>query len=389
VRVLHVYPGKWRSGVDAILETLARRRDLVPEMESEFALCFDGALRRELASAGAPVRELGAVRAHMPWSVVRARRALRRLLAEKKYDVVVCHSSWSQAVFGGVPRTLGVPEVFYAHDLVRPQHWVGRWAARHAPDWSIANSEFTRAGLRGLFPSGRSSAVYCPLEPNRALLTADERRALRAEFGFQDDTVVIVQACAMRPSKGHDRLLRALARLPPPTSWFCLQIGEAERRDERAYRLKLEEHARALGVTARVRFLGERVDLRRLLAISDIHCQPNAEPEPFGVSFVDALEAGLPIVTFDMGGPREIVTPAVGLLVADEAELATALDKLVRDPELRRRLGENGPARARELCDPAIRMRELANVLERAAGLPANAARGANPARDAFGSAPV
>jgi glycosyltransferase involved in cell wall biosynthesis len=334
-------------------------------MQPEFALCVDGRLRRELESAGAQVSELGGVHAQAPWSIVRARRVLRRLLAVGHYDVVVCHSAWTQAIFGGVPRTLGIPEVFYLHDRVQHYRWIERWAARHPPDWSIANSEFTRAGLAGLFAIERSSVVYPPVEPRGAPLAAEERRQVRAELGFDDDTVVIVQACRLVASKGHARLFGALARLPPPTSWFCLQIAAAAGGAERAYRRTLEEQARALGVTARLRFLDEPDDVPRLLAAADIHCQPNVEPEPFGIAFVRALEAGLPVVTTDMGGPREIVTDEVGVLVRDEARLAVVLEKLVRDVELRKRLGAGGPARARELCDPAVRLPELAEVLER------------------------
>ena len=370
MRVLHVHSGHAWGAVEATLATLARRAELAPAMQPEFALCVDGRLRRELESAGAPVTELGHVHPQAPWSIVRARRTLRRLLAAGHYDVVVCHSAWTQALFGGVPRTLGIPEVFYLHDRVHHHRWVERWAARHQPDWSIANSEFTRAGLAGLFAVERSSVVYSPVEPRGAVLTAEERRQVRAELGFDDDTVVIVQACRLVPSKGHERLLRALARLPPPTSWFCLEIADADRRSERAYRTRLEEQARELGVTARLRFLDEPDDVSRLLGAADIHCQPNVEPEPFGIAFVRALEARLPVVTFDMGGPREIVTDAVGVLVTDEVKLTAALEALIRDGELRTRLGAGGPARARELCDPAARIPELAQVLERVTRMP-------------------
>jgi glycosyltransferase involved in cell wall biosynthesis len=374
VRVLHVHSGNLWGGIEAFLTTLARRAELAPEMHSEFALCFDGRLRRELAGAGAPLVELGGVRARAPWSVLRARRELRRLLAERKFDVVVCHSTWTQAMFGGLPRTLGVPAVFYLHDRVRDRHWLERWAGRHAPDWSIVNSEFTREGLARLFPGVGVDVVYYPIEAPPAAPPAEERRALRAELGVLDDTVLIMQASRMQAWKGHDRLLRALARLSAPTIWFCVLIGDAQRPAERAYRAKLEADARALGVTARVRFLGQRDDVPRLLRAADIHCQPNAEPEPFGITFVEALQAGLPTVTFDMGGPREIVTREVGRLVANEAELARALDELVNDAELRQRLGAAGPERARTLCDPRARLTDIAAVLARVSGAPADSA---------------
>src|SRR4029079_18491879 len=84
----------------------------------------------------------------------------------------------------------------------------------------------------------------------------------------------------------------------------------------------------------RFRFVGERRDIARLLAAADIHCQPNTEPEPFGLAFVEALHASLAVVTSDLGGVREIVTPECGVLVAagDEAALASALQALIDDP---------------------------------------------------------
>ncbi len=115
-----------------------------------------------------------------------------------------------------------------------------------------------------------------------------------------------------------------------------------------------------------MRFLGQRSDVLRLLAAADVQCQPNAGPEPFGVVFIEALAAGLPVVTMDMGGPREIITSEVGFLAADDEALATILHTLVHDKALARGLGAAGPARARALCDPLTRMpgieRTLASV---------------------------
>ena len=48
---------------------------------------------------------------------------------------------------------------------------------------------------------------------------------------------------------------------------------------------------------------------------ADIHCQPNTAPEPFGLVFVEALYAGLPVVTTALGGALEILTDACGVLV--------------------------------------------------------------------------
>jgi glycosyltransferase involved in cell wall biosynthesis len=96
----------------------------------------------------------------------------------------------------------------------------------------------------------------------------------------------------------------------------------------------------------------------RLLAAADIHCQPNTGPEPFGIAFVEALYAGVPVVTTALGGALEIVSDSCGVLVPpdDPGELAAALAGLIREPHRRCRLGAGGPARAAALCDPAVQL---------------------------------
>jgi glycosyltransferase involved in cell wall biosynthesis len=99
---------------------------------------------------------------------------------------------------------------------------------------------------------------------------------------------------------------------------------------------------------------------------ADIHCQPNTAPEPFGLAFVEALHASLPVITSDMGGAPEIVTRECGVLVpaGDRAALRAALQRLIGDPDARRTLGSAGPARARAVCDPASQLRQLGAVVE-------------------------
>lgn len=130
----------------------------------------------------------------------------------------------------------------------------------------------------------------------------------------------------------------------------------------------LRAEAAALGIGPRVNFLGERSDIARLLAAADIYCQPNICPESFGITFVEAMYAGLPVVTTAIGGALEIVDGSCGMLVEpnEPAALARALGKLIEDRELRARLSAAGPAHAAALCDPARQMAHLAEPLNQA-----------------------
>jgi glycosyltransferase involved in cell wall biosynthesis len=114
-----------------------------------------------------------------------------------------------------------------------------------------------------------------------------------------------------------------------------------------------------------------------LLTAADIHCQPNTAPEPFGIAFVEALFAGIPVVTTRLGGAVEIVNDTCGVLVppGDPTALATALEELISNDANRESLGSNGPARAAGLCDVRARMRDLVGLLGEVVGVPAEASR--------------
>jgi glycosyltransferase involved in cell wall biosynthesis len=363
VRVLHVHSGNLWGGIESFLVTLARSHSASRELRSEFALSFGGRLRDELLQACVPVHQLGAARTRAPWSVFAARRRLERLLEREAFDVVVTHSPWDHAMFGGVARRSSAFAVLWLHDAVTGRHWLERWAALHRPLFAIANSHYTRDTLPRLFRNLPSAVHRYPVAAPVSDREASQRAAIRKELGATDDTVIVIQASRMQAWKGQPRLLRGLARVDRARPWLCVQVGGAQRPSEVAYAEEVKALAVSLGIADRVRFLGQRSDVRELLAAADIFCQPNAGPEPFGIVFVEALHAGLPVVTSNVGGAREIVTPDVGYLVEDDRALADALDLLIRDQALRQRLGAAGPARARALCDPSQQVTALEELL--------------------------
>lgn len=367
MRVLYVHSGNLYGGVETLLRTLARERGACPAVEAQFALCFGGRLSEELAAEGVKTHVLGGARVSRPRSVWAARRALAELVRREGFDAVVCHSSWSQAVFGPVVRGARLPLALWLHDASAGTHWLDRWARLTPPDLVVCNSRFTAEAARRLYPRARAEVIYSPLSlsslagpPAHAA-----RAAARAEMGAPEGAVVIAQVGRMEPLKGHAVHLEALAALRDVPEWVCWQIGGAQRTSEAEYVRGLKGLAARRGVGGHVRFAGERADVPRLLAAADIYCQPNTRPESFGLSLVEALGAGLPVVTTDLGGAREIVDDSCGVLVApgDARALAAALRRLVADPSARANLGAAGPARARRLCHPAAQLRRLGEVL--------------------------
>jgi glycosyltransferase involved in cell wall biosynthesis len=370
VRVLHVYTGNLFGGIETLLLTLARLRARCPEMVPEMALCFEGRLSAGLDATGIPLHRLPEARVSRPQTIRRARRALAEVIASGSFDRVVCHAPWSQAIFGPVVQRSRVPLVYWAHDVAAGTHWTERMARRVRPDLIICNSRYTAGSLNRLYDNVPVTVLTYPIDTTAAVVPAVERAAVRRELDTPPDAAVIIQVSRMEAWKGHAIVIEALGRLMRARAengvkWVWWVVGGAQRPDEAAYASTLADAARRHGIEDRVRWLGERHDVPRLLGAADLHCQANALPEPFGIAYVEALAAGLPVVAFAAGGALEIVDESCGILVApgDVQALSDALGRLLVDRSLRATLAAAAPARAQHISDPATQMRRLCQAL--------------------------
>ncbi len=374
MKVLHVYAGNLFGGIETLLITLARERQLYPQMEPEFTLCFEGRLSQELAKTGAKVHQLGEVRLRDPWQVFRARAKLKRIIKDNAIDVVICHACWPQVIFGGAIAQTNTPLVFWCHDTPSGTSLFERLAKLIRPDLVIANSQYTQQHLHLLYPDTPNRVIYYPVTAIKHDDPLAVRQQTRQRLGTAPDTTVIIQVSRMESWKGHSLTIAALGELKDLDRWECWLVGGSQREFEREYAAQLQHQVQQLGLEQRVRFLGERQDVPDLLVAADIFCQPNLRGEPFGIVFIEALYAGLPVVTVAVGGGGEIVTPECGYAAAPEhvSEISQALRDLVRNPTKRQQFRTAAVDRATALCDPRQQIDLLTLTLDRAIGSAAN-----------------
>jgi glycosyltransferase involved in cell wall biosynthesis len=362
--VLHLSAGNVYGGIERIVSECAISRALCPAMSPSFAVCFEGRLSEEIQASGAPCVRIGAARMSRPHTVLRARRELRRVLAASKPDAVICHSSWIAGLAAPVARDAGVPVATWIHDRLSGRTWAERWASLTPPDLLIVNSHYTDQTVGAVYPRVPHEVVYAPVPA--ASVQGTPRDEIRASLDVDPSMTVVLIVSRFERWKGHRELIAALAGIEEP--WRLWIAGRPQRTDEAEYERELHSLVVRSGIAERTRFLGERRDVPALMRAADVHCQPNSVAEPFGLTYVEALYAGAPVLTTAAGGALEIVTPDCGLLVpaGDVGALRGALRRAIGDPELRARLGAAGPARAAALCDPARQLAALAGVITRA-----------------------
>ena len=356
MRALHVVAGNLYGGVERIAAEIASGPTT---WQHEFALCFEGRLQEELTERGAACHMLGEVRFSRPTTVWRARRRLATICATSAFDAVVCHSPWTFAV--AAPACAALRRILWAHDALDGTHWTERRVRRAPPDLVICNSEYTSSAVSTWMDATPRAVVYAPVAPDRT--PPGTRDDVRRELGVNDGTTVILMASRFEEWKGHQTLLEAASALTG--EWSIWMAGGVQQEREQRLARALREAVRARGLDDRVRLLGDRRDVPRLLRGADIMCQPNLRAEPFGIAFVEALYAGVPVVTTNLGGAREIVTAECGVLLpaSDVPALRAALQELVDNPERRTHLGSAGPARARTMSDPRVQIARLEGVL--------------------------
>lgn len=172
-----------------------------------------------------------------------------------------------------------------------------------------------------------------------------DRAAIRAELGLAEATRALFAAARLHPVKGLDRLLAAVARLEPDLPpWQLLIAGDGP------LRAPLEAQATALGLGGRVRFLGQVPQARRLLAGMDLYISASLM-EGLGLSVMEAMAAGLPVLSTAAGGVTELLAAEqTGLLVPvdDVPAMAAAIRRLLTDPDLGRRLAAGALAQYTE-----------------------------------------
>ena len=178
-----------------------------------------------------------------------------------------------------------------------------------------------------LIPNGIPTDEYAP-DP-------DTRAQWRQAHGIEPHATVLTHVGRFAPPKNHPLLIEALAQVRADTPLYLLLVGGGEL--ENAVR----EQVAGLGLQARVRFLGVRADVADILRASDMFVLSSRwEGNPLSV--MEAMAAGLPVVSTAVGGVPELVREGeTGLLVPSEdaGALARAVQALVDDPARRQAMG--------------------------------------------------
>jgi glycosyltransferase involved in cell wall biosynthesis len=164
-------------------------------------------------------------------------------------------------------------------------------------------------------------------------------KELRSSLGLQDASHLISTVGNLRPIKGTDVMIRAMAivRRKFPRAVYVI----AGLPHDRAYAQQLKELCQELGVTENIRFAGNQDNIGRFLKMTQIFCLPSRS-EGFSNALIEAMACSLPCVATRVGGNAEALEEGVsGFLVESEdvEAMAARILGLLENPEKARQMG--------------------------------------------------
>jgi len=339
LKTLHLNTERtWRGGEQQMCYLA---RGLIERGHSATVLCPpDSPCRERAESLGLPVLPF---RTRGDLDLLAARR-LARIVEETGADIVHSHTARTVAPAAACKLFTRRPVKCVAHRRVdfsihKLPFGLSRLKYRWGVDRYIAvTGAVKEVMIADGIPADRIAVIHSTTDLTR-FEGVGRRAGLRAELGVPEGARVVGTVGALVEHKDHATLLGAIppVRNEHPDAFFLI-VGEGP------LRRSLEAHARRLGIAGCLAMPGFRPDVPQCLAEMEVFCL-SSWGEGLAGAVLEALAMRLPVVATRAGGLPELIRDGEnGLLVPvrDSAALARAISRLLSDPPLAGRLGEEG-----------------------------------------------
>jgi glycosyltransferase involved in cell wall biosynthesis len=379
IRVLHIITRMIVGGAQENTLLSVEGLDAMTEYDVDFISGIDTGREGELLTRAREttnliiVPELG--RAINPFSDIVAFWKLYRLTKKGRYHIVHTHSSKAgvlgriAAYFAGTPLIVHTLHSLVFHDY---QPWIVNRTWRIikkicAPmtDYFISVSSVIvdKAIAAKVDKPEKFTTIYSGMELDWFLNANFDAAKIREEFGIPLDAPVVGKIARLFPLKGHDELMDAapeIVRRVPNVRFFLIGDGILYEH--------LQERAKGYGILENFVFAGliDRERIPEMISAMDMVVHTSLR-EGLARVLPQSLAMGKPCVSFNIdGAPEVVINDKTGYLVEpyDSVGLADGISRILENPELMKRMGEEG----RKLVDPPFRketmVQEISNVYQ-------------------------
>lgn len=297
-----------------------------------------------------------------PISDLKALGSVAKLIRGIQPDLVHCHTTKAGLIGRLAARAVNVPAVFTAHTWCFSEGTSLAWRALGRPCETIA--ALCSKKIITVSEANRTAAIDKHIARAEKFITVHNGgpdTQHRAKPGSGDPPRILMVA-RFAAQKNQTLLIETVAKLKHPVVLTLIGDGPLRRQAEQA--------AAACPAHVKVEFLGQRQDIPELLAQADLFVL-STNWEGFPISILEAMRAGLPVISTDVNGVREAVDDGeTGLLVGprDGDALLRALERLVFDRGLLERMGTRGRAKFEQCFSLDAMLAKTVSVYESALG---------------------
>jgi glycosyltransferase involved in cell wall biosynthesis len=363
LRVLYVHSGNDIYGASRSLLRLVTGLDR-RLVDPHVALPSEGELAGKLRQSGIDVAILPDLRVisrpilrswrlwpfiiGLPLSILRLSRFIRR----NRFDIV--HTNTGVVVSSGAAARLAfVPHVWHVRDSFRQFGALWPMYARYVR-WSSAWVVCVSRSVAEQFGPARDhlTVIHNALPAEACVPAPDEAiRQFRWRWALNGKQVVGLVGRIKLERKGHEVLAHAAALLMPKFDNLRFLVVGSPFPGNEEHLEQLLRLVKSLGVAERFIFVGEQDDVKPAYGAMDMLVVPSCDPEPFAGVVLEAMALGLPVIGSRIGGtPEQIEDGVSGLLTTpgDAGELAAAVERVLVEDDLRRRLSAGARCAVRD-----------------------------------------
>lgn len=292
------------------------------------------------------------------FSLVPAILKLRRLIREQEYDIVETSSisttviaAWATLI-GHVKHVSGLHQVFVRERENSWQHLIWRFSVRcNRRIRYYAISDYVNKAwiCYSNTPPRHTCTIYNAI-PNDCFKAIQKRQKVHSEFEIPDAGRILLYVGRLAKYKGCDVLLEAVGRIMQQNNLYLLFVGllDPEVAGSKEMFYKMKKQIESEGWRDRIKFLGYRKDIPRLMASADVLVHPTLM-EGFGLTLVEAMASGLPVIATNVEGIPEVLAGTGSTMVEPNDPHAFGveiLNILNRSPEEAIEVVKKGKKRA-------------------------------------------
>ncbi len=253
-------------------------------------------------------------------------------------DVIHCHD-WMTFLAGvRIKEETGKPLVVTVHSTehdrsgsLYPNPWISdiEWQGMYAADKVITVSHYMKEQIHDKYgvPRDKIDVVYNSLNP-------EQYSNKKVRFGTREKVVLFLGRMTLQ--KGPDYLLKAAAKvLKYDKDVRFIFVGTGDMLPQ------LIDESIDLGIADKVTFTGYQDSIEQYYQMADLYVMPSVS-EPFGITTLEAMASGAPVLISKTSGVAEVVTHKMSVDFWDHDRMASSIIGALRYPCMRQEMSRNG-----------------------------------------------